>query len=368
MLTNRDYKKIRYLINIAFIAVFIFVIYLAFRYVFGAIAPFIIAFIAASLVEPLVRFLQNKAKISRGIGSSVCILLLLILIVVVGIVLSGTILSEGKALLSGVPSMISEMISYIKDALNGSNSLLAFLPDHILDNAINYLANYDYSSLVTGSLGSVVLGYAGNVVSYIPNALIFFIVTVVSSIFMSISFPTVKRFILAQFKPKDQELIIDIKHSFFSTVGKYLRSYSLLMLITFFELLIFFLIFGIKPPLTLAFLIALVDIMPVLGVGTVLIPWSAFCLLSGSPWQALILICMYIVITVVRQILEPKIIGDHVGMLPILTLFCIWGGLKLFGFLGMFLVPITVVILKDLQAEGKIHIWKMPKEEKADGQ
>ena len=360
MLTNRDYKKIRYLIHIAFIAVFIFIVYLAFRYVFGAIAPFIIAFISASLVEPVVRFLSNKVRLPRGVASTISVLSLLVLLILAGIFLSTTIWSEGKTLLAGVPGMIKEMIEYLKAALNGSNSLLAFLPDNVLDNAFNYVANYDYSSLLTGSLGSLVLGYAGNVVTYIPNALIFFIVTVVSSVFMSISFPTVKQFILAQFKPKYQELVVDVKKSLFSTVGKYLRSYSLLMLITFVELFVFFLIFGFKPALPMAFLIAFVDIMPVLGVGTVLIPWSVFSLLTGAPWQALIIICMYIVITVVRQILEPNIIGDHVGMLPILTLFCIWVGLKLFGFLGMFLVPITVVILKDLQADGKIKFWKMP--------
>ena len=78
---------------------------------------------------------------------------------------------------------------------------------------------------------------------------------------------------------------------------------------------------------------------------------------------ALILICMYIIITVVRQVLEPKVIGDHVGMMPILTLFCIWVGLKLFGFGGMFLIPITVVIFKNLQDSGKIKLWKTAPDE-----
>ncbi|MBQ7935214.1 MAG: sporulation integral membrane protein YtvI [Clostridia bacterium] len=362
MLSNRDYKKVHYLIQIAFIAVFIFVIYLAFKYIFGAIAPFIIAFIVASLVEPLVKLMVNKLRLPRSAASSICVVAVLLLLIALSVFLSTTIWSEGKALLANVPAYLSEISHYIKGALNGSNSLLAFLPDNILDNAVEYLTNYDYSSLFTGSLGNVVLGYAGNVVTYIPNILVFFIVSVVSSIFMSIAFPTVKRFILAQFNLKYQELVVEIKRSFFSTVWKYLRSYSLLMLITFVELLIFFLIFGFKPALPLAFLIAIVDILPVLGVGTVLIPWAAFCLLTGSPWRALIIISMYIIITVVRQILEPKVIGDHVGMLPILTLFCIWVGLKLFGFLGMFLVPITVVILKNLQDDGKIKLWKTPDE------
>ena len=361
MLSNRDYKRVHYLIQIAFIAVFIFLAYLAVKYVFGAIAPFIIAFIVASLAEPLVNLLVRKVHLPRGAASTLCVLSIIAILVVIGVFLSTTIWSEGKVLVSKIPGYLLEVINYLKDALNGSNSLLAFLPDNILDNTMTYLMNYDYSSLVTGSLGSKVLGYAGNVVVYIPNVLIFVIVTIVSSVFMSISFPIVKRFVLAQFNPKHQELIIDIKSNLFSTVWNYLRSYSILMLITFIELSVFFLIFRFKPAIPLAFLIAIVDILPVLGVGTVLIPWSVFSLLTGDPWRALILISMYIIITVVRQVLEPKIIGDNTGMLPIVTLFCIWAGLKLFGFGGMFLLPISVVILKNLHEEGKIHIWKFPK-------
>ncbi len=365
MLSKRDYIKLHFLIQVAFIAVFVFLAYLAFRYVFGAIAPFIIAFIAASMAEPLVKLMVNKLKFPRGIASSISVILLLVAVLVIGAFLSTTIWSEVKTLISAIPAQLRSFITYLKGTLKDGTGIFAMIPDSVLEKTLDYVSNYDYSSLLTGSLGSLVLGYAGNVVTYIPNILVFLIVTIVSSVFMSISFPTVKRFCLAQFRPEQQELLIEIKRSLFTTVGKYLRSYLLLMLITFVELLVFFLIFGFKPALPLAFLIAIVDILPVLGVGTVLIPWAAFCLLSGEPWTALILACMYIVITIVRQILEPKVIGDHVGMLPILTLFCIWVGLKLFGFGGMFLIPITVVILKNLHESGKLHLWKdAPKGEK----
>lgn len=360
MLSKRDYKRLHYLIQIAFIAVFVFIAYLAFKYVFGAIAPFIIAFIAASLADPCVRFLVQKLKLPRGIASTISIIFLLIAIVILGAFLSTTIFAEARELISGIPGHIKSMFVYLKDLMQNGQGIFELIPEETLSTVMDYVVNYDYSTLVTGSLGNVVLGYAGNVVSSIPNAIVFFIVSIVSSIFMSIAFPTVKKFALAQFRPEQQELIIEIKRTLFSTVWKYARSYSLLMLITFVELLIFFLIFGFKPALPLAFLIAFVDILPVLGVGTVLIPWAAFCLLSGSPWRALILACIYIVITIVRQVLEPKVIGDHVGMLPILTLFCIWVGLKLFGFGGMFLIPITVVILKKLHENNKIHLWKDP--------
>lgn len=363
MLSKKDYKKLHYLIQVAFIAVFLFLAYLAVRYVFGAIAPFIIAFIAASLVEPLVRFLSSKFHMPRAAASTIGIILLLLGFLAIAFFVSVFIWKEGKDLVLRLPNYLSSITEHIKHLMQNDTGIFSYLSDESIAKVMDYIANYDYSSLFTGSIGGFVLGYAGNMVVQIPNILIFCIVSIVSSFFMSISFPKVKSFILAQFKPQQQSLICDIKRSLFTTVGKYLRSYSVLMFTTFVELLIFFLIFDFKPALPLAFFISIVDILPVLGVGTVLIPWALVSLLSGAPWRALILICMYIVITIVRQVLEPKVIGDHVGMMPILTLFCIWVGLKLFGFGGMFLIPITVVIFKNLQESGKIKIWKTVSDE-----
>jgi len=366
MLSNKDQKKVHFLIQVAFIAVFVLVIFLAFQYVIGIIAPFLIAFIAASIIDPLVRFLTKKAHFPRGIASTVSIILLLAVLVFLSIFLSRTLWAECKSLFEEIPIYLKSLTDRLEVMMQKNEGVFAFIPDTTVDSIIDYISDYDYTSLVTGSLGSHLIGYAGNVVIYIPNALIFLIVTIVSSIFMSISLPTVKSFILAQFKPKTQNLIIDIKHNLFATVGKYLLSYSLLMFMTFVELFIFFLIFGFDSPLVLALVIAIVDILPILGVGTVLIPWSVISLITGEPITALILICMYIVITVIRQIMEPKIIGDHVGMMPLLTLFCIWVGLKLFGFIGMFMFPITVVVLKNLQDSGKIKLWKTPIKDESD--
>lgn len=363
MLSKKDYKKLHYLIQVAFVAVFLFLAYLAVRYVFAAIAPFIIAFIAASLAEPMVRFFVSKFRFPRAAASTIGIILVLTAFLAFATFVSVYIWKEGKELIFCLPSYISSIAEHTKHLMQNDTGIFSYLSDESIAMVMDYIANYDYSTLVTGSIGGFVLGYAGNMVIQIPNVLVFCIVSIVSSFFMSISFPKVKAFILAQFKPRQQGLIIDVKRSLFSTVGKYLRSYSILMFTTFAELLIFFLIFGFKPALPLAFLISIVDILPVLGVGTVLIPWSLVSLLSGAPWRALILICMYIIITIVRQVLEPKVIGDHVGMMPILTLFCIWVGLKLFGFGGMFLIPITVVIFKNLQDSGKIKLWKTIPEE-----
>ena len=171
------------------------------------------------------------------------IVLLLIAFLAVASFVSVFIWKEGKGLILRLPSYIAAIAEHIKHLMQNDTGIFSHLSDESIAKVMDYVANYDYSALFTGTIGGSVLGYAGNMVIQIPNILIFCIVTIVSSFFMSISFPKVKSFILAQFKPQQQNLIIDVKKTFFSTVGKYLRSYSILMFITFAELLIFFLIF-----------------------------------------------------------------------------------------------------------------------------
>lgn len=363
MLSNRDYKKLHHLIQFAFFAVIILGIYLAFRYVFGIIAPFVIAFLAASIIEPLVRFMIKKLHMKRALASSICVVLLLGAIIGICAFISVFIWKEGKGLIENIPNYMENLVEKIKLSAETDTGIFAHLPSETIIKLETLVNNYDYSALFTGSVGSALIGYAGDVVEVIPNALIFLLVSVASIFFVSISFPAIKRFILIQFKPQHRELILEIKRSLFSTITKFIRSYSILMFATFAELLIFFLIFGFKPAFPLAFMIAFVDLLPVLGVGTVMIPWALFSLITGKTWEALILICIYIVISIVRQILEPKVIGDHVGIPPILTLIGIWVGLKLFGFLGMFIVPISIVILKELQDSKRIKLWNTEESE-----
>ncbi|MBR7060171.1 MAG: AI-2E family transporter, partial [Eubacterium sp.] len=107
----------------------------------------------------------------------------------------------------------------------------------------------------------------------------------------------------------------------------------------------------------IAALIAIFDILPVAGSGGILVPWALISLVMGNFKQAIGLIIIYIVITLIRQYIEPKIVGDTLGVHPLVTLMGLYFGLKLFGFLGMFIVPLTVMTLKVFNDTGRIHLW-----------
>ena len=138
-------------------------------------------------------------------------------------------------------------------------------------------------------------------------------------------------------------------------------SYFLILGITFSELLIGLAILRVNRFVLIAFLIAVLDIFPVLGTGAVLVPWAIIAFIQGRIGFGIGLLVLYALITVIRQIIEPKIVGKHVGMHPIITLACMFIGTSLFGGYGLFGLPILVAIVLELNSSGAIHIFKLNK-------
>ena len=148
------------------------------------------------------------------------------------------------------------------------------------------------------------------------------------------------------------------------TIGKYVRSYALILCITFCELLAGFWILGIGKPAGVALAIAVFDVLPVVGCGTVLIPWSVVSFLTGNWPLGVGLFIHYIVIAVVRNVIEPKIVGTRVGLHPLLALLGMVLGRALFGPVGILGLPIAMVIVVALNEQGAIHLYRrMPEQE-----
>jgi sporulation integral membrane protein YtvI len=213
-------------------------------------------------------------------------------------------------------------------------------------------------SLTTGISG--VYGFVKNV----PSVLLGIVIGIIAWIFFTKDYNGIVRFIQKQFPDGKKNLLVEIKQVFTKTIFKMVKAYGLIMCITFFELFLGFSILrllGIMQNnffVLIAVGIAIFDIMPVAGSGGVLIPWAIFSLIMGNYKQTVGLIVIYVVITIIRQYIEPKIVGDSLGVHPLVTLMGLYFGLKLFGFIGMFVVPITVMTLKAFNDTGRIKLWK----------
>lgn len=188
----------------------------------------------------------------------------------------------------------------------------------------------------------------GRLLITFPKAMIFTLVSVISAFYFSMDLKKVNSQVLSVFPLKWQERGKRLKNLLLGTTFKYLRAYLLIMLITFSLLFVGFSVLKIKYALILSALFALIDFLPVLGVGALLVPWGIFELIRGNFKLGIGLIVMYLVIAVVRQVTEPKIIGANFGIHPLLTLFSMYMGLSLFGVTGMVLGPVAAVTAKGI--------------------
>lgn len=200
-------------------------------------------------------------------------------------------------------------------------------------------------------------------ITKIPSAVVLLVVTVISTFFMASDYEKITTFIKRILPPKGVRFCRNIKVQGFHTVKIYVKSYSFLMILTFIELLIGLWILKIPYAGWIALVIAVFDILPILGTGGILLPWALIaCFFGNYPMAAGILI-LYIVITVIRNMAEPKLVGKQMGIHPLATLIAMFAGMKLFGLIGLIGFPMMLSILISMDRGGELSFPWMEKEE-----
>ncbi|NLK68715.1 MAG: sporulation integral membrane protein YtvI [Clostridiaceae bacterium] len=307
--------------------------------------PFIVAFILSSLIEPLVKFIEKKIKIPRKIGT---VFSLLFVIAVLGTIL-GLIISRLVKEIISVYEQINEIFGslqlFFEAMLEKFNNFYVSLPQTVIDTVDEYFA--EAASNAKAYLAPIIEGLTSFTLS-LPQAFIFFIITILATYFMSSDKDTINAFFDRQFPVTWMEKTRSIINKLFGALFGWIRAQLILMTVTFTELTIAFIILEVQNALLLALIIAVVDALPVFGVGTVLIPWGIVNLLMGNYKLGISLLLLYIIVLVVRQLIEPKIVSHQIGVHPLLTLFSMYLGLQLIGIIGMIVGPVLVVVLKTL--------------------
>ena len=371
-------KRRDFLINLLYLAAILGLAYVFFKYLFWMAAPFLLTFFFAMLLQRPLRWLDKKTEKKAHTFWSIALVILSVMIIIIPLVL----------IFIGIGNKISDFVSYLVGQLEDIPTFLATLEKEILD-LLKHLPSGLYKTLsntVTESFTKLIqggesatsaidmdtiksglsTGISGmySVVKNIPSVLIGIVIGFVAWIFFTKDYDKVVRFIQRQMPKDKKNTLVEFKQVFYKTILTMFRAYGLIMCITFGELLLGFSILsmlGIMKNGYFALIaagIAIFDILPVAGSGGILIPWAIVCLVTGNYKQAIGLIIIYVVITVIRQYIEPKIVGTSLGVNPIVTLMGLYFGLKLFGFIGMFVVPITIMTLKALNDNGRISIWK----------
>jgi sporulation integral membrane protein YtvI len=206
-----------------------------------------------------------------------------------------------------------------------------------------FVAGIDHDRAVETAVDAIVAG---------------FLITMIATFFMTADFNKIRAFIKKQIPEKYKKLVGGAWSSFWITLAKMVQSYMIIMSITYVELTIGLALLRVDFPYVVAAMIAIVDILPIVGTGTILVPWSILSMIAGNLWFGLGILLVYAVITIVRNIIEPKIVGSRIGLYPLVTLMAMFLGLKLLGLLGVFLFPLTLIVLKKAQEDGLISLWK----------
>jgi sporulation integral membrane protein YtvI len=226
----------------------------------------------------------------------------------------------------------AEKIQHLDPALH---STLKMLWDGVLSalkNLVTYLSGFAVN-LISG------------IATGIPSLIFGLLAMIFSTVFVANDYENIASFARNNIPEKVQHILGRIRIYLTETLFVVIRSYILIMLLTFTELSILFSLFGIEHAFLKAGLIALFDIMPILGTGGIMIPWAVISLVLGYTSLGIELFIIYAIVTVVRNYVEPKIVGAQLGQHPIITLIAMFIGLRLFGFLGLFGLPISISFL-----------------------
>lgn len=312
--------------------------------------PFLIAFIIAIMAEPAIKLVARKTKLERKV--SAIIVLIVVFAIIVGLLIWGiaALIDEGANLLKLINEYVGDGYGYILDLIDNIKFDDVQISDDVVNMIKTSVANFldNASTWLTNFLNSML-----SIVSSVATVGIYTVITILATYFICAD----RIYILDQIEhhfPKEWVKKLNKNISKITKLlGGYLKAQVILIVINFVLVLIglfAFEMFGLNVgyPLLMALLIAFADALPILGSGTILVPWAVIRSIQGDMHLAIALIVLYIIISVARQLLEPKVISNQIGIHPIFTLIAMYTGYKAIGIFGMLIGPIIIIILKSI--------------------
>lgn len=328
--------------------------WLGIRYLLPIALPFLFAALLALAAEPLVRGLNKYLHFPRAAASAIGVSVALLLTVLFLLALCALLIREMGALAQvlpdleqataqGLDSLELWLLGLAQDAPRGISPILVQGVEGIFSNG---------SALLDG-LASRLLNLAASLLKAIPDSALGLGTWVLATFMLSVRLPKLRQWISRALPPTWREKYGPYLQTLKKTVCGWLLAQSKLVGITFCVLTAGFFLLRIQHPFLWAAATCLVDILPVLGTGTVLIPWSVVCFLQDNGLQAVGLLGIYAVVSLLRSVLEPRFVGKHLGLDPLITLLAIYAGYRLWGLPGMLIAPVFAVGITQILLQGK---------------
>ena len=314
-------------------------IYIATRYLLPLLLPFIFAWLVVGLTRGGAEKLADRMRIPRKITRLVTSLTL----VLVSSLALGVILWRSIASLLSFLSDIGEsngLFSLLEKLISSEKPIFGDL----MPQEVATFLGESLNSLISSAM-TAVGGAATRLLSGLPTAFLFLLVTMISIVYFALDYDNISRFVMNLLPQKLKVRLGNIRGSVVSVAGKYIRSYLLILLITYFVLFLGLGLLRVDHSPIIALLVAFLDILPVIGVGTVLLPWSLISFALGDKFLGIGLLVLFVANAVLRQLIEPKIVGKSLNLHPLISLGTIYLGYALFGFAGLLNLPLLAVVV-----------------------
>lgn len=353
-------KRLGFIINSIYALIIAGIVYLVFKYAIFVVMPFLLGFAVAALINPVVRFLSRRYDLKRRPAGIMLLLLFYAtigMLITIGVVRLTVFFGEVSGELPDLyrdrlEPALNKLFGYINSFVDRLYAIFGG-ESEVLSERLGGIFTSIKSSLgdTISDISVKALTRLSSAAAAIPGIIIELLFAVISSFFFTVDYENILSLAKRLLPKRTVDLLCRLRGRVFKVAGKYLRSYALILLITFGELSLGLVLLGVDNAVLIAFCIALFDILPVAGTGGIMIPWAIFSLIGGDWGFAVGLVVIWAVITIVRNIIEPKIVGRQVGLHPLLALIAMFVGTKLFGLVGLFLLPLTLAIVLPLLRE-----------------
>lgn len=308
--------------------------------------PLVIGWILAILANPLVRLMEKRFRIVRRHGSMLIIITAIALVVLVLYLIIARLGGEIVGFIYAFPETYVRMGEEFTQIGKNLSGVYAQLPDGLQAGLASLGTQFDsYMGTIVEEIGRPTVTAAGNFAKNLPSYLLGVVFVILSAYFFIADRERIMKFFRENVPENVQKTFLIATDSIKNAVGGYFKAQFKIMGVVFLILLVGFAVLGIRFAVLIAFLTAFLDFLPFLGTGTVLLPWALFQFLAHDYRMAVGLLVIYAVSQTVRQLIQPKIVGDTVGLSPLATLIWIYIGYKLYGVVGMIVaVPVGVLV------------------------
>lgn len=352
-------KRRKFIINFVYFVILFALSVVLVRYALPALTSFFIAAIVIFILRPVAKFMHEKLKLNYKVSSVILVLLFYATIGIGVVILILNIVDSLMGVIRQIPDFYKNTI------LPGLETALLRI-DGFFDN-FDFGDTIDVTETLRGAInkiGSALAELSTSIISKTPGiarslsaTMISIIICIIATAFGLIDFDLIRNFIHRQLSEEKSNTLKKVAHNLGAVLKKYIFSYALIMVITFAEIAVGLLIIGVDHPFLIAGLIAVFDILPIVGSGMVLFPWAVITLIIGNVSRGIGLLILWAVVIIVRNIIEPKIVGNQVGMHPLLTLFAMIAGNFIYGGIGILLLPVSIALIQNLNNAGVIHIY-----------